>query len=105
MDLTSPPHLAAATLTALTGALLIQKLTKKSAPNPFASDARRPIIPFCHDMETRDAVIKQGYTAKKIEKLSAEGEWDAIVIGSGIGESLRKLRDARYPLVPLIAQV
>eukprot|EP00051_Salpingoeca_urceolata_P028315 m.486224 g.486224 ORF g.486224 m.486224 type:complete len:621 (+) comp24248_c0_seq1:182-2044(+) len=50
------------------------------APNPFATDSRRPQASFEYDEKKRDAVLKQGYTQDKVPK-----DADVIVIGSGMG--------------------
>ncbi|XP_057316646.1 all-trans-retinol 13,14-reductase-like [Hydractinia symbiolongicarpus] len=53
---------------------------KKRGPNPFSKECIRPRRPLVVDKEKRDAVIKQGFTGKKIPK-----DIDVIVVGSGIG--------------------
>jgi hypothetical protein len=51
--------------------------------NPFELDTREEVRPFVFDQRARDSVLKNGYTAKKLKE--AGGEFDAIMIGSGIG--------------------
>jgi hypothetical protein len=58
--------------------------TTRKAKNPFATDAREAWKPYESDREKRDAVLKNGYSEKKLQAC-AEGDFDAIVIGSGIG--------------------
>ena len=48
---------AAAVLVALY--LLVSWLRTPGAPNPFASDSRRPVKPLVVDQKLRDNVIKQ----------------------------------------------
>jgi len=59
--------------------------TTKKGKNPFAIDAREAWKPYESDREKRDAVLKNGYSEKKLQAARAEGDFDAIVIGSGIG--------------------
>lgn len=54
---------------------------KKPGKNPFAKDERRPAAPHVADHRARDAVLKQGFTASKVQGQ----QYDVIVIGSGIG--------------------
>lgn len=56
---------------------------KQRGQNPFSKDSRKPIEPFQEDKGKRDEVIKNGFTAKKLE--STGTSYDAIIIGSGIG--------------------
>jgi hypothetical protein len=51
--------------------------------NPFSHDTREPAKCFESDQKKRDAVLKNGYTAKKYEESVKGVEYDAIVIGSG----------------------
>jgi hypothetical protein len=71
-------------------AFALSSLTRSTSRNPFSADVRTPKVPFEHDKEKRDAVIRQGWTAKKMEKhlasLPADQQtFDAIIIGSGVG--------------------
>lgn len=51
--------------------------------NPFLLDSRQPVKDFEFDRAKRDVVLKNGYSETK---LVATGEnFDAIVIGSGVG--------------------
>jgi len=52
----------------------------KSAPNPFAADARQPLKPLELDQKERDRVLKQSFSPDKVPD-----QLDAIVVGSGIG--------------------
>ena len=56
-------------------------LVYSTVPNPFASDSRKPRRPYISDTKLRDAVLKQGFHPNKV----LNEQWDAIVIGSGIG--------------------
>ena len=56
-------------------------LVWSSAPNPFASDSRKPRKPYVSDQKIRDAVLKQAFHPNKV----LNEKWDAIVVGSGIG--------------------
>ncbi|CAM9258396.1 unnamed protein product [Ectocarpus fasciculatus] len=56
---------------------------KKRGANPFSKDTRKKIEPFVSDKKKRDDVLKNGFTVKKFE--GAGKEYDAIIIGSGIG--------------------
>ena len=60
---------------------LIQERGK--GKNPFEKDTRKPKEPFQSDKRKRDEVLKNGFTIKKFE--SSCTDYDAIVIGSGIG--------------------
>ena len=56
---------------------------KPTSHNPFHSDCREPAKPFEFDKSKRDLILKNGYSE---QKLAATGDdFDAIVIGSGIG--------------------
>mmetsp|Transcript_13587 Transcript_13587/g.27003 ORF Transcript_13587/g.27003 Transcript_13587/m.27003 type:complete len:634 (+) Transcript_13587:46-1947(+) len=61
-------------------------LFPRSSKNPFSTDARTPVKPFEYSKDARNNVVKPGYSKSKLEKyLKANGNPDAIVIGSGIG--------------------
>ena len=55
---------------------------KPAGVNPFAKDHRRAAAAHVADLKARDAVLKQGFTASKVQE---GGAYDTIVIGSGIG--------------------
>lgn len=79
-----------ATAVAVSAFALSSLRTRSTSRNPFSVDSRTPKVPFEHDREKRDAVIKQGFTAKKMEKHLAslpanQQSFDAIIIGSGVG--------------------
>lgn len=62
---------------------LICRKRQPSSKNPFLTDSREPAKDFEFDKSKRDLVLKNGYSE---QKLAATGEnFDAIVIGSGIG--------------------
>ena len=66
--------------------------------------ARSPVKPFEFSKEVRNGVVKPGYSKSKLEKyLKANGNPDAIVIGSGIGERWPKsdLNSGLEPALPL----
>jgi len=72
--------------TGLAAVGLAYMLRSKPSSNPFPTDTRTPAKAFEHDREVRNATIKPGYSAKKLEKhVAANGDFDAIIIGSGIG--------------------
>jgi len=54
---------------------------KKSCPNPFSTDDRKPRKPYITDQRQRDDVLKQSFSMKKVP----QDGLDAIIIGSGIG--------------------
>lgn len=54
-----------------------------AAKNPFAVDSREADKAFELDKAKRDAVLKNGYSAKKLDAVG--DNFDVIVIGSGIG--------------------
>eukprot|EP00122_Pirum_gemmata_P007873 Pgem_evm1s7245 len=60
---------------------------KPKNKNPFENDSRVPKKDYEFDKAKRDAVIKQGYSARKVTQLISENKqnYDAIFIGSGIG--------------------
>ena len=49
--------------------------------NPFDKDACQPRRKYEHDQKKRDSVIKQSFKASKV----ANENYDAVVIGSGMG--------------------
>ncbi|XP_046452890.1 all-trans-retinol 13,14-reductase-like isoform X2 [Daphnia pulex] len=49
--------------------------------NPFAQDSRSPLTPLVTEQEKRDEILKKAFT----KQLATEHQWDAIVIGSGMG--------------------
>lgn len=59
------------------------KSAEKAGTSPFECDSRGPALPYEFDKSIRDATLKNGYSASKLEALG--NEIDAIVIGSGIG--------------------
>jgi len=59
---------------------LVAYLTRKRGKNPFQKECVRKCGPLEVDVAKRDAVLKQGFTSKKVPS-----GLDAIVIGSGIG--------------------
>jgi all-trans-retinol 13,14-reductase len=67
------------------GSLLMKSKKRKDhyVGNPFLKDTRRAPESPIGDKELRDSIIKNGYTAKKLEALG--DEFDAIIVGSGIG--------------------
>lgn len=60
---------------------LIQR--NKRGSNPFKEDTRQPLEPYETDRKKRDEVLKNGFTVKKFESQGVE--YDAVIIGSGIG--------------------
>jgi len=58
---------------------IYKQLFSNSGKNPFIK-ASRAKQPFVYDKDKREAVLKQGFTSKKIPS-----DLDVIVIGSGIG--------------------
>lgn len=63
-------------------------LNKKQGKNPFIEDTRRDREEYVFDKAKRDAVIRCGYTSnvvKNLIKQNNDQDFDAIVIGSGIG--------------------
>ncbi|XP_066923132.1 all-trans-retinol 13,14-reductase-like [Clytia hemisphaerica] len=58
---------------------IMQKLKPKGR-NPFNVNSVRPKEGLENDLKKRDAVLKQGFTSKKVPE-----DLDAIVVGSGIG--------------------
>jgi all-trans-retinol 13,14-reductase len=75
----------AATAVITAGVLYFLFGSKKnvSGKNPFSSDSREPAKPFEFDKASRDKVLKNGYSDKKL--VATGGNFDVIVIGSGIG--------------------
>ena len=53
-------------------------------PNPFEKDVREARRPFVADTKARDSVLKQGFS-RKLFKGDEANQFDAIVVGSGIG--------------------
>ena len=51
--------------------------------NPFHSDSREPSKPFELDKSKRDSILKNGYSESKL--VATGNNFDAIIIGSGIG--------------------
>ena len=49
----------------------------------FECDSREGALPYEFDKSKRDAILKNGYTEKKLEALG--NDIDAIIVGSGIG--------------------
>jgi hypothetical protein len=71
---------AAATLAVI---YLIRSKNNQKQMNPFKSDTRVEPQPYENDKLKRDCVLKNGYSSKKISMIGSD--FDAIVIGSGIG--------------------
>lgn len=55
--------------------------SKAKGKSPFLEDTRKKKEPMETDKSVRDAILKNGYSAKKVEGI----EFDAIIVGSGIG--------------------
>jgi len=55
--------------------------SKKSCPNPFAVDDRKPRKQYITDQRKRDEILKQSFSMQKVPTVGL----DAIIIGSGIG--------------------
>ena len=69
----------------LVGAYLYTTSSSSATENPFKADSREPSKPFESDKRKRDAVLKNGYTAKKYQDTLSDGkDYDAIIIGSGM---------------------
>lgn len=72
------------TATSIVAIVVIKTFIKKEkGKNPFRIDTREPEKPFETNHEKRDTVLKNGYSQKKLE--ATGNNFDAIVIGSGIG--------------------
>lgn len=74
---------AAALVFAAVSFLFLSGNNKPKSKNPFADDTREPPKPHEFDRSKRDAVLKNGYSESKLAALGKD--FDAIVIGSGIG--------------------
>jgi all-trans-retinol 13,14-reductase len=80
------PLTISVSLTALSAAAvyyLLQSKGKKISQNPFLQDAREDPRPHVTDKLKRDSVLKNGYSSKKLSMIG--NDFDAIIIGSGIG--------------------
>ena len=58
----------------------VLKLKPQKGRNPFLTDTRKPLKPLEIDQMKRDAILRQGFLAKRVPE-----NLDVIVIGSGIG--------------------
>lgn len=75
--------LASAAIAAGVLYVIANLLQQQSSPNPFADDSREPEKKFELNKAKRDEVLKNGYSAVKLE--GTGNSFDAVVIGSGIG--------------------
>jgi all-trans-retinol 13,14-reductase len=73
------------------------KKKKKSGKNPFENDTRLERSEYVYDKKIRDSIIKCGYSKKSIEECD---DYDAIIIGSGIGGLMTAAILARSGIYP-----